>query len=466
MAPPSLTIQKIVPTSTIPINTEPPPAVGMMTAFRALAQDAVKLGFYSKTDKLLLFQALNQIENSWTDQSALMFRDAILKAQADFNAETRQVWRKFFKDHESDYQALQHLFLERDPRLLGERQLALAHQFRKRQLFGTAWTLAKFAEHHPKIQSAARPLIEDIEGKRIDKEYLISDLFDQGGSSIALNMLGGFGGLYLTRKVQRLQRHTAWVLSGPLHFLSTKAAMWAVGYSGKIWPKSGLEWGGELFSSYVQASPALFIANRMFRVPVKAPKVKGIKIPPSTPPPIVHPPSFSPPRFLWNGTKFIGKVAGLGFVNIVTQLIPHYTGLKPMTPQGYPKRISRWFFPKIQENRLAVSQLYDARTSYRQWTRTDEYRTSQQETVIKLLKEHEVSLFLTKLNPTLEGEKRKKVLSILFQADAEGKLDKLIRQLILHQKELGKRWPINKIFEHQKIPLQISSSGLIQVSTP
>src|SRR5262249_2322999 len=225
---------------------------------KAMGQDEAQLNSYSGSDQTLLFNAIDKIDAQLLLDGGKDLAKAIAKTQQNFSGDTLRVWNRFSEDQRVSLDELKSVFLEEDPKMLADAMLALAERLRGRKLYGAAWTLAQLASQYPNTELRAKEMVGYLEGKRLSTEYIISDFFDHGGTSMALDLLALIPAVGFTRKISRvawLAEKGPWLripltmlAGGAIHWGSTKALKIMTGYTGDILPSSFREFAGEFAS--------------------------------------------------------------------------------------------------------------------------------------------------------------------------------------------------------------------------
>ncbi|MCE9625232.1 MAG: hypothetical protein K8R69_07260 [Deltaproteobacteria bacterium] len=444
---------------------------------KALGQDAAQTNGYSAEDLEALNTAIQDVEAQLILSGGKSLEKAIQAAQSNFSPEVQKIWRRFSDSQKVPIAELSQAFLETDQSLLASDLLRLAELNRDRKLFGTAWALAQLASEFPATEKRAKDLSAYLEGKRTSTEYVISDMFDHGGSSMAIDLLALIPSVALTRRLST----AGWLLKqrslvrvpltllagGAIHWGSTKALKLVTGYDGKILPGSVKEFAGEITSSTLQNSLALFLANRKFMwgrpmatreavaVVENAEAAKGSKT--------------AMQKFLWAGktggraawwtTKTSFKLGLIGSADLLLGQFPlHYLGVKDMTPKGLSRNLLP-FFPKTRETRDAVAEIYASRRLFKTYHERGGGISKMPNTIPGIEAGLDLDLLVTQLDPGLEGSKREAAYVVLTEAAADGRLGLNIRRWILQKKKLGELAGANATFARQKIPLRYEADG-------
>ncbi len=371
------------------------------------------------------------------------------QAQKDFDPVTRGAWEVFSKKLGWALEEIDQAFQEKNASLLATNQLNLALRFREKQLGGAAWVLAQMAAEHVETREEAKALLSHLTGGRLSTEYLISDFFNQGGSSIALNLLSLIPTIAITRRLSPLRGLLA---SGAIHWGSNKALMLLTGFDGKILPSSFGDFVGELGFSYMQAIPATALSNRfLWKKWGKLPTVtESVTTAPTTLGGRILHGSRQFAKGSWWLLRKPLKLSAVAATDLTFQYASHLTGIHTMTAPGLPDYILH-LFPKTRQIRHEVEQGYEIRRLLR-----DSRMPSQNpfaETV------QDLDLFITKLDPTAGVDKSEMVYAELSGAADRGDLGLNIQRWILKKKE-EKDWQgANQTWERQKIPVRFNATG-------
>jgi len=452
---------------------------------KALGQDTAQISGYSAGERETLATAIEAVESQLIISDGKNLEKAIESAKRTFDPSTQKIWERFSDSQKVPIAELSQAFLETDQSLLASELLRLAELNRDRKLFGTAWSLAQLAAEFPATEKRAKGLSDYLEGKRTSTEYVISDMFDHGGSSIAIDLLSLVPSVALTRRLST----AGWLLKqralvrvpltllagGAIHWGSTKVLKVATGYDGKILPGSFKELAGELTSSTLQNSLALFLANRkfMFGRPMatreaiaaveSAEAAKGAETVETAATlrsrglgaaKQILRVSKTAGRAAWWTTKTGMKVSLIGGSDLLlTQLPLHYFKVKDMTPKGLSQYLMI-LFPKTRETRAAVAETYAARRLFKTYHEQGGGISKMPNTIPGIDQGLDIDLFVTQLDPNLEGPKREAAFVVLTEAAADGKLGLNIRRWILKKKELGELAGANSTFARQGIPLR------------
>jgi len=499
---------------------------------KALGKDAAGPCSFSESQSARLTQAIEAIESRLILDGGTDLNRAVAAAQETFSPEVRKVWDCFAQIQRIPLAELASAFRETDPALLADQLLRLAELHRERKHFGTSWALAQIAAEYPRTEQAAKKLSAYLEGKRLSTEYVLSDMFDHGGSSIAIDLLALAPSVALTRRLSTV----AWLArrrgiarvpmtllaGGAMHWGSTKVLKGLTGFDGKILPGSWREFGGELTSSTLQNSFALLLANRRLfwgrpkgavveeanaakvagsaeataslnkarldflkllenrkiflgqqtgatqalTVVEGAKAAKGVEA--AT--------TLSKARFvynhfgrggkalihgLWWTAKTGVKVGVIGAGDLVLVKTPlHYFNVHDMTQRGLPQYALK-LFPKTREARQIVSETYGARNLYREYQKHGDGAAKLPNTLPGVDPALDLDVFLTRLDPSLEGDKREAAYAVLAEAASNGKLGLNIRRWVLQKRKLGEWEGANRTFERQGIPLRYETEGTL-----
>ncbi|MFO1462878.1 MAG: hypothetical protein U1F66_03815 [bacterium] len=451
---------------------------------KALAQDSFQAGKYSETERLQIFQAVDQVESEMIASGKTDLGKAIAAAKLKLDPATLATWNRFSETQATPLAELSDAFLETDPELLAKGLLRLAEAYRERKLYGTAWALAQLAAEHPQTEKAAKDLSSYLEGKRLSTEYVVSDMFDHGGSAMAIDLLALVPSVALTRRLSTvgwLARRSGLIrvpltllAGGAIHWGSSKAIQALSGYDGQIMPRSLREFGGEFASSTLQNGLALFLANRklMWGRPmatreaaaaieaaesstVSAEATQARRAWPS----LLRMGAGKLARGAWWTAKTGTKLSLISVADLLLAQAPlHYFGVDSMTPQGLPEYALK-LFPKTREARLAVAENYGARRLFRDYQKHGDGGKKVPTVIPGVEAGLDLDLFLTQLDPGIENGKREAAYAVLAEAAAGGKLGLNIRRWVLQKKKLGELAGANRTFERQGIPLRYEQDG-------
>lgn len=456
---------------------------------KTLGKDAAGPCSFTETDKLHLTSAIELIEAQMIIDNGTDLKKAIAAAEVNFDPTTKKVWDCFATTQHTAIAELAAAFLETDPALLADNLLGLAELHRQRKHFGTSWALAQISAEYPSTQKRAKELIAYLEGKRTSTEYVLSDMFDHGGTSIAIDLLALAPSVALTRRLSAV----AWLANrralvrvpmtllagGALHWGTTKALKGLTGYDGKIMPESLRDFGAELASSTLQNSFALLLANRKLfwgrpagtrqalaavegveaakgaealETATMAPKKLGLAAK-------VGNASMTFGRAAWWTTKTGLKVGTIGVGDLLLVKTPlHYFDYYNMNQRGLPQYAMK-LFPKAREARQAVTETYAASNLYRQYQKRDAGSVKMPNQLPGVDPALDIDVLLTQLDPGLAGDKREAAYAVLAESAAAGKLGLNIRRWVLQKKKLNEWEGANRTFERQGIPLRYDAEG-------
>jgi len=504
---------------------------------KALGKDAAGPCSFSESQSAKLTQAIEAIESRLILDGGTDLDKAVAAAKEGFDPEVRKVWDCFAQIQRTPLAELTAAFQETDPGLLADQLLRLAELHRDRKHFGTSWALAQIAAEYPKTEPRAKELSAYLEGKRLSTEYVLSDMFDHGGSSIAIDLLALAPSVALTRRLSTV----AWLAKrrgiaripmtllagGVMHWGSTKVLKGLTGFDGKIMPGSWREFGGELTSSTLQNSFALLLANRklFWGRPNGAKKtltvvegaeaakvaesaeaaaslnkarldflkllenrkillgqqtgatqalgvVEGAKAAKG----VEAATALSKARLvynhfgrggkalvhgLWWTAKTSVKVGVIGTGDLALVKTPlHYFNVHDMTQRGMPQYALK-LFPKTREARQIVAETYGARNLYREYQKRGDGAAKLPNTLPGIDPALDLDVFLTRLDPSLQGDKREAAYAVLAEAASNGKLGLNIRRWVLQKRKLEEWEGANRTFERQGIPLRYDAEGAL-----
>ncbi|HKY62900.1 MAG TPA: hypothetical protein VJR29_05710, partial [bacterium] len=437
---------------------------------KALAVDHGRERELSESEKENLGKALADIETQLLAKPGASWSQAIEAAKPGLSADALKVWESFAAGEKSRINELESLFKEKDRELLALGLINLAERLRGQHYFSTAWTLAQLAAEFPKTQEKAKALIDHLEGQRSSTEYIISDMFDQGGTSMAINLLSLFPAVGGARRLSQwgrlaakpfwLRYPTTLLAGGSMHWASTKGLMWATGYDGQIMPRSWGEFGGELASSTAQTGLALLLANRFWKIKPAAAKETesaataaiGFRQRAVTA-------LAKTPGALWWMTKTTLKVGTVTAGDLATQWAFHKAGWKEMTPQGFPQGLVKAFMPGVDEARQTVISTAEARRLLERHYQALNGAQAPGHSVIEA--GFNLDLFLTQLDPSLDGDRREMAYAALAAASQQKKLGLNIRRWVLEKKQRGEFSSANKTLERQGIPVRLDQDGFV-----
>lgn len=458
---------------------------------KALGKDAAGPCSFSESQSARLTQAIEAIESRLILDGGTDLNKAVAAAQETFSPEVRKVWDCFAQIQRTPLAELASAFRETDPALLADQLLRLAELHRDRKHFGTSWALAQIAAEYPQTEQAAKKLSAYLEGKRLSTEYVLSDMFDHGGSSIAIDLLALAPSVALTRRLSTV----AWLAKrrgiarvpmtllagGAMHWGSTKVLKGLSGFDGKIMPGSWREFGGELTSSTLQNSFALLLANRklfwgrpgarpVLAAAEGAEAAKAAETLETTAALAKPKLGFARQvlrgghvfgRGLWWTTKTSLKVSTIGVGDLALVKTPlHYFNVHDMTQRGIPQYALK-LFPKTRETRQAVAETYGARNLYREYQKRGDGAAKLPNTLPGVDPALDLEVFLTRLDPALEGDKREAAYAVLAEAASNGKLGLNIRRWVLQKRKLEEWEGANRTFERQGIPLRYDAEGAL-----
>lgn len=458
---------------------------------RALGKDAAGPCSFSESQSAKLTQAIEAIESRLILDGGTDLDKAVAAAKAGFDPEVRKVWDCFAQTQRTPLAELAAAFQETDPGLLADQLLRLAELHRDRKHFGTSWALAQIAAEYPKTEPRAKQLSAYLEGKRLSTEYVISDMFDHGGSSIAIDLLALAPSVALTRRLSTV----AWLArrrgiarvpmtllaGGVMHWGSTKVLKGLTGFDGKILPGTWRDFGGELTSSTLQNSFALLLANRKLFWGRPGPKpvlaaAEGVEAAKSAET-LEATAALAKPKLgfarqalrggqafgrgLWWTTKTSLKVSTIGLGDLALVKTPlHYFNVHDMTQRGMPQYALK-LFPKVRETRQVVSETYGARNLYREYQKRGDGAAKLPNTLPGVDPALDLDVFLTRLDPSLAGDKREAAYAVLAEAASNGKLGLNIRRWVLQKRKLEEWEGANRTFERQGIPLRYDAEGAL-----
>lgn len=449
-------------------------AIQSSVVLKSLAQDHAREHRYSESEREKLRSAIGDIESQLIAKPSMSWSAAIEEAKKGFSADTLKAWEGFAAPQQLHLKELDSLFQEKDRELLAHGLLNLAERFRQEKYFGTSWTLAQLAAEFPQTQAKAQGLIAHLEGQRSSTEYVLSDMFDQGGTSMAVNLLSLLPAVAGARRFSQigaiasrpfLARVPLTLLAGgSIHWASTKGLMWATGYDGQIMPRSFSEFGKEFASSTAQTGVALLLANRFWKMkpPVAAEaaaettsasaagfRQRALSTLAKT------------PKALWWTTKTGLKIGTVTAFDLGTQWGFHATGVKEMTPQGFPQGLVNTFFPGTADSRKTVVSTYDARRLLDRHMKTFAAAEKISSGPPVLDPKLDLDLFLTDLDPSLDGDRREMAYAALAEASRQQKLGLNIRRWVLAKKKAGEFPAANKVLERQGLSLQLDQDGFV-----
>jgi len=451
---------------------------------KALVQDTAQSSSLSEADQSSLLRMIDAVEAELLLSGGQDLGKAIQAARGKVEAPLGQAWDRFAQAQRTALAEITDAFLETDPSLLAEGLLRLSDQYRERKLYGTSWALAQIAAENPKTAKHAKEISDYLEGKRTSTEYVLSDMFDHGGSSMAIDLLALLPSVALTRKLAAtrfLVEMSAWkripltlVAGGLIHWTSSKAIMAVSGYDGKILPGSFRQFGGELASSTLQNGLALALANRKFMFGKSVASKEAAAAVETTEATEATAKVVKPVQRAWTLTKtgaakflrgsfWTTKMAlKLGLISatdlLLVQAPLHYFGVNSMTPRGLP-RYAMWLFPGTRDTRTAVAETYAARRLFRDYQKKGEVGKKITSAIPGIDPSLDLDLFLTQLDPDINDGKREAAYAVLAEAAAGGKFGLNIRRWILQKKKLGELGGANRTLERQGIPLRYEQDG-------
>ncbi|MCC7345267.1 MAG: hypothetical protein IT573_10035 [Deltaproteobacteria bacterium] len=463
---------------------------------KALGKDAAGPCSFSDAQAAKLTQAIEAIESRLILDAGTDLDKAVAAAKEGFDPEVRKVWDCFAQIQKTPLAELAAAFQETDPGLLADQLLRLAELHRDRKHFGTSWALAQIAAEYPKTEQRAKQLSAYLEGKRLSTEYVLSDMFDHGGSSIAIDLLALAPSVALTRRLSTV----AWLAKrrgiarvpmtllagGVMHWGSTKVLKGLTGFDGKIMPGSWREFGGELTSSTLQNSFALLLANRKLYWGRPGPKpvlaaaegaeaaqaTEAFETAVTTAKAALTKPKLGFARQalrsgqvfgrgLWWSAKTGLKVGTIGVGDLALVKTPlHHFNVHDMTQRGMPQYALK-LFPKTREARQIVSETYGARNLYREYQKRGDGAAKLPNTLPGVEPALDLDVFLTQLDPSLQGDKREAAYAVLAEAASNEKLGLNIRRWVLQKRKLEEWEGANRTLERQGIPLRYDAKGAL-----
>ncbi|HKX13351.1 MAG TPA: hypothetical protein VJP40_09375 [bacterium] len=440
---------------------------------KALAADYGRQHDTAESEKQKLGEALADIEAQLLSKPSASWSESIETAKKGFSAEVLKAWENFATGEKSRLKELESLFKEKDRELLATGLMNLAERLRQQHYYSTSWTLAQMAVEFPGTQKKAQELIDHLEGQRSTTEYVISDMFDQGGTSMAINLLSLYPAVAGARRIStwsRLAAKSFWLrypaaLAGgsSIHWGSTKGLMLATGYNGQIMPRSWGEFGTEMGSSALQTGTALFLANRFWKLKpaAKTAVAETETAGAATFRQRVWSGLGKGGRGLWWTTKTGMKLGTITAGDLASQWAFHAAGWKDMTPQGFPAGLVKHLLPGVHETRQTVLSTYEARRLLEQHYKTMSAATAAgpQQNVIEL--GLNLDLFLTALDPSLDGDRREMAYAAFASASERKKFGLNIRRWVLQKKQLGEFGSANKTLERQGIPVRLDQDGFV-----
>ena len=456
---------------------------------KALGRDAAGTCAFTEAQSALLDSAIESVENYLVLHNSNDLNKAIAETRAALPSDVQKVWDCFASHQQTAIAELSAAFLETDPELLADNLLRLAEQYRDRKHYGTSWALAQIAAEYPKTQGRAKELSAYLEGKRTSTEYVLSDMFDHGGSSIAIDLLALIPSIALTRRLSTVAwlanrsafvRIPATLLAGGLaHWGSTKAIKGLSGFDGQIMPRSFRQLGGELASSTLQNGFALLLANRKLfwgspaskkeiaNATSKVAVVEGTEAATAAngaraglAPKILRGGQLFGKSLFWTAKTSL-KVGIISTGDLLLVKTPlHYFKIHDMTQQGLPQ-YAMWLFPSARDARQAVKETYSSRNLYRQYQKSDAISAKLPNSIPQVDPALDLDVLMTKLDPSLAGDKREAAYAVLAEAAASGKLGLNIRRWIFQKKKMGEWEGANRTFERQSIPLRYDAEGTL-----
>jgi hypothetical protein len=448
-------------------------ALQASATLKALAAEGARNHEYSGSDQTKLSEAVSAIESQLISKPGASLSKAIEAAKPGLSADALKAWERFAGEQENRLKELDGLFQEKDRDLLAHGLLNLAERLREQKYFSTSWTLAQFAAEFPDTQPKAAELIQYLEGKRSTTSYVISDMFDHGGSSMAINLLSLFPAVAGARRFSQTARiaSKSFFLKAPatllvgsgIHWSSTKGLMWASGYDGQIMPRSWGEFGAEFASSTAQTGLALLLASRFWKIkpPVAKAAAETEAVAAAATRSRVWTGMAKGGRALWWSTKLGLKVGTVTAGDLGVQWGFHATGFKNMTPQGFPQGFTKTFFPGTYENRQIVISTYEGRRLLEQHLRAFAGAEKSSPSPGLLEPGFNLDIFLTELDPSLDGDRREMARAVFAEASQQKKLGLNIRRWVLSKKKAGEFASANKTLERQGMPVRFDQDGFL-----
>lgn len=424
---------------------------------KALVLDASVLHSYSKEEEGLLLAAAELVGTYFLQGDKRDLRGAIEKAKADWDEKTRASWERFDKNYGPVLSQVNDAFQETNQEILAKNCLWLARDFRGKKLGGSAWLLAQLAAQEPASKSDAEGLKQNLEGRRVSTEYLISDFFDQGGSSIAIHLLALAPTIGFTRKLWRTRPLYALLAGGPIHYLSTKTLLALGGYDGKILPRSFGEFFRGLGTSYLETAGTLLLAHRFYwraaRVAAAAP-AEGAEAARKF---SAYGAAKMLPKALWWTTKTSLKVGTVTIYDLSAQYLAHVTGVSNMTPKGLPQNLM-YLFPDTKNIRREVSQGYKVRSTLIADRREDEqpgkWRLPSDASL-----ETTIDTWLARTDFSGDPKLNEMLFVELYAAAKRNAFNLNIQRWIQRKMETGDYPAVNQTLERQEIPIRVQNNG-------
>lgn len=456
---------------------------------KALGRDAAGTCAFTEAQSTLLDSAIQSVENYLVIHNSNDLNKAIAETRAELPPDIQKVWDCFASHQQTAIAELSAAFQETDPELLADNLLRLAEQYRDRKHYGTSWALAQIAAEYPKTQARAKMLSAYLEGKRSSTEYVLSDMFDHGGSSIAIDLLALIPSVAMTRRLSTmawLANRSAFVripstllAGGIAHWGSTKVIKGLSGFDGQIMPRSFRQFGSELASSTLQNGFATLLANRKLFWGSPATKKEAASAASKVAvaegaeaatavnearvgfaPKLLRGGQLFGKSLFWTAkTSLKASVIATGDLVLVKTPL-HYFKIHDMTQQGLPQ-YAMWLFPETRDTRQAVKETYTARNLFRQYEKSDAQKAQFPNSIPNIDPALDLDVLITQLDSSLTGGKREATYAVLAEAAASNKLGLNIRRWILQKKKMGEWEGANRTFERQSIPLRYDTDGTL-----
>jgi len=435
------------------------------TLLKAVVQDQATQGIWDEGQKNSLFSTIDLLENDYflLDKSTLKKTLATLGPQ--LSQGDQALWSLFSSRNQSLIDSLDSVFQDPDPSVRAHSLMNIALDLQKGDSAGASWWAARLASEDDETRNDAQSLIAYLEGRQRSTEFFVSELFNQGGTSMAINLIALIPTVGLTRKLYRMRPLYAYLAGGLLHWASQKSLMWATGFDGAIMPHSIRDFAGQLGSSYLQSTAAIFLANRLLWKNVPKALDKEINTAAAATAPVHWSQSLARAgmwgvRGLWAGTKLSLKVGGMSAAGLGAQYLGHITHLQSMTAPGLPTFVMK-LFPKTRETRREVFQTANVRKLLEPYAG---------DSLILIPPPHRVLDFdpaqlLLQWDPSIDGRKSEIAAAELADAATRGDFGLNIRRWITRKIAVGEYANANATFQRQKIPLQVEGGILCIVDS-
>jgi len=434
------------------------------TILKTVAQDQRSKGEISEAQKDHIFTAIDLFEQTYSQETKTKLSTVLKEVEGKLDQTLRFDWLLFSNTHQELIASLDSAFQDPSASMRAHSLLLIALTLRESQSSGAAWWTAHLALDDPASHDQAKQLIDHIEGKKFSTEFIVSDLFDQGGTSMLTNLLALVPTIGLTRKLYRMRPLYAYMAGGLVHWAATKSLLLATGFTGEIAPHSMKDFAGELGSSYLQSTTAIFLSNRWFwkNVPklataeVEESTVLGAK----TIPQKLLGVGGSALRGLWFSSKLSMKLGVLSAVDLGSQYLGHTTHMQAMSQPGLPSYLMP-LFSQTRKTRQEVFQTYGVRRLLEPIWGKGPILAIQAPSLSSL--DFDMNVLLNHWQPRMEEAKSQVVSAILTEAATRGDLALNIRRWITAKVGKGDFKGANATLERQKIPLRFDKDGSLCV---